>query len=151
MQAYIENAAGHSIGGFTIPLPTTTEKLHPWLEAIEVVDDGQGIAILDVRSELPGLAAAIRSCADEGLNLEDLNYLAVKAGELREDDRNTMSAVLEAERHCRNMAELINLTQNLDRFHLQPAFSEDQYGEFLVDMVKDDTSDVFSKLEQSGV
>lgn len=150
MQAYIENAASHSIGGFTIPLPTTTEKLHPWLEAIEVVDDGQGIAILDVRSELPGLAAAIRSCTDEGLNLEELNYLAVKISELDADDRTTVSAVFEAKLHCRNVAELINLAQNLDRFHLQPAFSEDQYGEFLVDMVKDDTSDVFSKLEQSG-
>jgi hypothetical protein len=136
IQAYIGNAADSSIGGFTIPLPTTTEKLHPWLEAIEVVDDGQGIAILDVRSELPGLAAAIRACANEGLNLEELNFLAVKIGELREDDRNTMSAVLEAERHCGNVAELINLTGNLDRFHLQPAFSEEQYGEFLVDMVR---------------
>ena len=150
IQVYIENAAESSIGGFTIPLPTTTENLHPWLEAIEVVDDGQGIAILDVRSELPGLVAAIRSCADEGLNLEELNYLAVKAGELREDDRNTMSAVLEAELHCRNVAELINLTQNLDRFRLQPAFCEEQYGEFLVDMAKDDTSAVFNKLEKSG-
>lgn len=150
MQVYIENAGDGRVGGFTIPLPTTAEKLRPWLEAIEVSDSGQGIAITDVRSDLPGLGAAILSCADNGLNLEELNFLAVKVSELREDDRNIMSAVLEAERHCGNVAELINLTGNLDRFHLQPAFSEEQYGEFLLDMVKADTSDVFSKLEQSG-
>lgn len=149
MQVYIENATDPSIGGFTIPLPTTTEKLRPWLEAIGIGVSGMEVDILDFRATILGLQDSISEMGEK-ISLEELNYFAEKIANLDESDRVVLSAVLEAERHCGNVAELINLTGNLDRFHLQPAFSEEQYGEFLLDMVKADTSDVFSKLEQSG-
>ena len=149
MQVYIENATDPSIGGFTIPLPTTTEKLRPWLEAIGIGVSGMEVDILDFRATILGLQDSISEMGEK-ISLEELNYLAEKIANLNESDRVVLSAVLEAERHCGNVAQLINLTQNLDRFHLQPAFSEEQYGEFLVDMAKDDTSAVFNKLEKSG-
>jgi hypothetical protein len=71
MQVYIENAADERIGGFTIPLPTTAEKLRPWLEAIEVDESGEGIVVMDIRSSVRGLQKAIRSSMDEGLILRN--------------------------------------------------------------------------------
>jgi len=148
LQAYIENAAGNAIGGFTIPLPITAEKLRPWLEAIEADDSGGNVVVWDIRSDFPGLQETL-SGMNEGMNLEELNYLAVKISALSAADRELSSASLDSGRHCGSMAELISLTDNLDRFNLQPAFTPEQYGEFLVDMVKDDTAAALSKLEKS--
>lgn len=149
MQVYIENAGDERIGGFTIPLPTTAEKLRPWLEAIEVDESGEGIVVMDIRSSVRGLQKAICSSMDEGLDLEELNFLAVKVSQLSVDDRDTMPVVLEAGRCCGNVAELINLTQNLGRFNIQPVFSAEEYGKFLVDQAKGETLGAFKQLENS--
>lgn len=148
LQAYIENADAGAIGVFTVPLPITAEKLRPWLEAIEADESGGNVVVWDIRSELPGLQEAL-SGMNEGLNLEELNYLAVKISALSVADRELFSASLDSDRHCGNVVELISLTGNLDRFDLQPAFTPEQYGEFLMDMVKDDTAAALSKLERS--
>ena len=149
LQAYIENTNDSAIGGFTIPLPTTTEKLWPWLEAIEADGSGRNIAVWEVRSDLPWLQEAL-SDMEEAFGLEELNFLAQKVAMLEDPDRAILSAALEADRHCGNVAELINLTENLNCLYLQPAFSEEQYGEFLVDDAKDNTVEAFERLEHSS-
>ena len=147
MNAYIENAGDERIGGFTIPLPTTTEKLRPWLEAIEA-EGGADIAIRDVRSPIPGLQKAL-SGMDESFSLEELNYLAAKVSGMKDWQTESFSAALETRRYSGRVEDLINLTENIDLFDLQPAFSYEQYGAFQIEMAKDNTAEVYERLEKS--
>jgi hypothetical protein len=148
MNAYIENAGDESIGGFTIPLPTTAEKLRPWLEAIGA-EGGADIAVRDVRSSVPGLQKAL-SGMDELFSLEELNYLATKVSGMKDWQTELFTAALESGRYCGSTKDIINLTENINLFDLQPAFSNEQYGAFQTEMAKDNTSKVFERLRQSG-
>ena len=144
LRVYIENIRDETIGGFTIPLPTTAEKLRPWLEGIEAKGP-QDIVIREIESPISGLTAVL----PENPLLNELNYLATKINELGAYDRDTFSAVIEAGWHCDSVADLINLTDNIPLFDLQPAFSEEQYGEFLLETRKDATAEAFMRLEKS--
>lgn len=147
VNAYIENAGDEQTGGFTIPLPTTAEKLRPWLEAIGA-EGGADIAIRDVRSSVPGLQKAL-SCMDESFSLEELNYLATKVSGMKDWQTELFTAALETGRYSGRVKDLINLTENIDLFDLQPAFSNKQYGAFLIEMARDNTAEVYERLEKS--
>ena len=150
IRAYIENAHDESIGGFTIPLPVSGEALRPWLEAISA--DGfnkADIAIREVRSSIPGLEETLQGFEEEEPAFDELNYLAVKISGLNDRQMDIFTAVLEDGRYSGSVRSLINLTKNINNFDLAPAFSEEQYGEFLIQTEKDNTADAFEKLEQS--
>lgn len=148
MNAYIENAGDEQIGGFTIPLPTTAGKLRPWLDAIGA-EGGADIAVRDVRSPVPGLQKAL-SDMDEAINLDELNYLAGKIGGMKDWQTELFTAALESGRYCKSVKDIINLTENINLFDLQPAFSFEQYGAFQIEMAKDNTSKAFERLEKSA-
>ncbi len=148
MNAYIENTGDERIGGFTIPLPTTAEKLRPWLEAIGA-EGGADISVRDIRSPIPGLQDAL-SGMDGAISLDELNYLATKVSGMKDWQKELFIAALESGRYCGSVKDLINLTENIDLFDLQPAYSFEQYGAFQIEMAKDNTSKVFERLEQSG-
>lgn len=151
IQVYIENARDSSIGGFTIPFPTTQETLAPWLAAIqEHPDDLFDIVIREVRSSVPGLENVLQGFTDEGIVFNELNYLAAKIGGLGKWETELYVAALEAGNHSENVKDLINLAENIKRFDLQPAFNEEMYGEFLLQMEKDNTSNAFERLEKSA-
>ena len=135
IRVYIENARNEQLGGFTIPLPTTRDALKPFLDAIEIAD-ARDLSIMEVRSPVKHLSDAIYSCADEGLSLNELNYLAAKLQGLDAEKSALFDAVLDAERHTGNVAEIINIAENLGNFDLQPAFDAKQYGEFCFCQVK---------------
>jgi hypothetical protein len=148
---YIENSKDGGTGGFTIPLPTTKDALKPWLVAIGADEDDPGsIAIQGIGSRVDNLEHRLRICIAEGATLGELNYLAAKIGMLSDHQMDVFLAALDAGRHTGNVAELINLTENLDCFDIQPAFSEEQYAEFLIDQAKDDIADGFWTLMASG-
>ena len=147
MNAYIENAGDEQIGGFTIPLPTTAEKLRPWLETIGA-EGGAGIAVRDIRSSIPGFQKAL-SGMDESFSLEELNYLAAKVSGMKDWQKELFTAALESGRHSGSVKDLINLTENINLFDLQPAFSNEQYGAFLIEMARDNTAEVYERLEKS--
>ncbi|MDR2515415.1 MAG: hypothetical protein LBD02_09485 [Christensenellaceae bacterium] len=150
IRAYIENAHNESIGGFTIPLPVTKEALQPWLDAIEADSFEEGdIAIREVRSSVPGLEGALRGLLADGIAFDELNYLAAKVSGLNNWQVDLFAAALEIERYNGNVQELINLTENINLFDLQPAFSEEQYGEFQIQMEKDNSAEIFERLEKS--
>lgn len=150
IQAYIENAYAANIGGFTIPLPTTKEELQPWMDAI-----GAGtfretdIAIREVRSSVPGLEDILHNLLADIISLDELNYLAAKIGDMKDWQTDIFAAALETEYSSGNIRELINLAENSDLFDLQPAFSEEQYGEFQIQMEKDNSAEIFERLEKS--
>lgn len=150
IQVYIENARDDSIGGFTIPLPTTKESLQPWLEAIGT--DGfaaADIAIRGVRSSIPGLEEVLRSVDAERVSFDELNYLALKISGLDEYRMDLFIAALEANYHCDSIQDLMNVPENTVRLELEPAFSEEQYGDYLIQMEKDNSVGIFERLEKA--
>jgi hypothetical protein len=142
---FIENAAHPEFGGFTMPLPASREQLQSWLDGLEISAPSD-VAITDVTSSAERLANAVCSCADKEPDLEELNYLAAKVRALSDSETETLSAALEAERHCGSVAELINLTENLGNFELQPAFNAEMLGQHLLDMDADNHASGFEKL-----
>jgi hypothetical protein len=148
LQVYIENAHNEQLGGFTMELPATREVLQPFLDGLEITD-ATAIAVKDITSSIDGLSRAVFACADEGLRLDELNYLAAKIGGLSPDEHEVFAAVCLAEWHCGSIAEIINITENLGNFELQPAFNAAQYGDFLIEMAQDEHAALFKRLENS--
>jgi len=109
--------------------------------------------IWDALSDIDNLGAVVSASISKTLSphkLDELNYLAAKIQALRPSEFETFAAAVQAGRHCENVAEIINITENLDRFNIQPGYSEEQYGDFLLDMEKDTTRAVFERLEKSN-
>ena len=146
IQVYIENAADSTIGGFTIPLPTTKETLAPWLAAIEV--DGSNPNGTDIK-EIKSSEMLMRALRHRNHHLEELNYLAARIKGMNPSDTDMFMAVLETGRFDGDITKIINLTENLGRYDLQPAFIAEQYGDFLIDNAKDETADALGRLEKS--
>jgi hypothetical protein len=147
LAAHIENATRPDLGGFVIPLPTTKDTLRPLLEAIEAdADDPKSIDIQDVRSSVDNLADVLHG---KDVTLCELNYLAVKISNLDSFGIDAFCAALEARWHTENITEIINLTENLDRLDLQPAFSEEHYGEHLLDVGSESGTEILERLNQS--
>jgi hypothetical protein len=120
IQVYIENAYDERIGGFTIPLPITKAALAPWLTAIEAsAGDPESIVIKNIRSRMDP------------------------------SDMEKFLAALDGDRHTESIAEIIGITENFEAFDLQPAFSEAQYGDFLLEEAKDSTAEALERLEKS--
>lgn len=67
----------------------------------------------------------------EVTGFDELNYFAAKFRDMSEDQRAVFDAALLSGRHCGSVRELINLTENLDRFELLPFHTAKQYGEHL--------------------
>lgn len=149
LRAYIENARDDRIGGFTIPLPATAENLRPFLKGAEIRAP-RDMRIAEVRSGIEGLGDTISSYPGDGLRLDELSCLAARIVGLPENGREIFAAAVEAKRHTGSVAELINLTENIGNFDLQPVFGPEHYGEFLIEADKDRTSAIFDRLERSG-
>jgi hypothetical protein len=146
--AHIENAIRPDFGEFAVPLPTTKDALRPLLKAIEAdADNPKSIAVSDVRSRVDNLADALRG---KDATLCELNYLAVKIRNLDSFGMDTFCAALEARWHTENITEIINLTENLDRFDLQPAFCEEQYGDHLLDFGSESGAGILERLWHSA-
>ncbi|MDL2237848.1 antirestriction protein ArdA [Christensenellaceae bacterium OttesenSCG-928-K19] len=150
IRAYIENVHDDSIGGFTIPLPVTKETLQPWLEAIEAGGFHEAdIVIREVRSSVPGLDAHLQDILADGITFDEFNYLASKIASMDKWRMELFVGALDAKYHCGNIQDLMNLPENTVRLELQPAFSAEQYGEFLIEAAKDNSAHIFERLEKS--
>lgn len=150
IQAYIENAYDSGIGGFTIPLPVTKEALQPWMEAIEAPDFQQSdIAVVQVKSNITELDQALYHLPVEEINFDELNYLAAKIQGLDADQMERFEAALEAGWSYETVPDLINLTENLHLLDLQPAFSVEEYGDFLHEIMGDEHAAAIGKLLDS--
>jgi hypothetical protein len=79
----------------------------------------------------------------------ELAYLAAKVEGMDDEQRKIFDAVTGLGWHCGSVIELINLTENLNCFELQPAFSEEAYGEHRLEWDYDDCAEVISRLEKS--
>lgn len=126
--------------------PTTKEELQDTLIAIgadgksetNIIVNDYDTVIYELNDRLPRFA-----------NLDELNYLAVKMAGLTEAEHNIFRFVIESGRHCESMKDIINITENLACFDLQPAYSAEMYGEFHATMYRDYFANAFETLEKS--
>ncbi|MCL2853369.1 MAG: hypothetical protein FWE20_10140, partial [Defluviitaleaceae bacterium] len=143
---YIENIHDSTTGGFTIPMPTTYEELRPFLEGAEI-SGLHDMRIWEIRSEINGLGNAMYDHVAKVMTPElfdELNFLAHRLSQLANlypphyqvIDMH-LEAVLEAKRHIGSIAEIINLTENLEKFEILPAFDARSYGEALAEIDAD--------------
>ena len=71
-------------------------------------------------------------CADyppalgEFVNLDELNYLAVKLNGMEQSELEQFEAALTMDDHCGSLQELINLTDNLDCYDFLPDISDEE-------------------------
>lgn len=97
-------------------------------------------------ADLRTLSAIIPADADKS----ELSYLAAKVGGMDGDQRKVFDAVIEAGWHCGSVAEIINLSENLDCFDLQPSFTESGYGDYRLERDWEAIESVVNRLEKSG-
>ena len=154
-RVYVENRHIPSLGGFTISLPTTPSKLQLFLNEIITVDSNE-LIIINIKSEIYKLDirlnGAIARDAAFSSTFNELNYLASRINNLSNNDLEVFTACIEAGRNCETITDMINLThsENLQLFELQPAFSPEMYGEFLIDCFFPDVhADAFDRLKAS--
>jgi hypothetical protein len=126
--------------------PTTTEALQESLAKIRL--DGMihrkySIQVLDTAAE--GLAAALPRDA----NLDELNYLAARLTYIEGDALATFKAAMQSGAF-RSMHDIINVTENLDCFYLEPALDARMLGEYQSDMDREDFTDHIGALMNSG-
>lgn len=147
MFADIDRLRDGGFAGKWHSFPTTAAELQATLKEIGV--DGvkhKDFHINNYYTELTALHSRLAAHAD----IDEFNYLAAKLEELTESQREVFEAALETGRHCESVADIINLTENLERFDLQPAYTPEMYGAFLLETEKDSTLEVFDRLEKSS-
>lgn len=148
---HIENAADSFAGGFTIPLPTDKDTLQPWLEGIGIDPHGRKkIAVKEVRSPYDAVQILLKGNDRAQYNLDELNLLAHKISVMDADQLATLFCIIDSRQYQCSITEIINLAENLDAFDWQPAYSEEMYGEFLLDQKKEQYASGISKLKYSG-
>jgi hypothetical protein len=148
--AFIVNAGKYDEGnsvGIIVPLPATKESIQALMGEIEL--DGKRYWEYFISDYVTAIRGLDKRLPLSDVTIDELNYLAAKIKNLTGDDRDVFSAAIESNRHCSGIVDLINLTDNLGCFSLQPAFGAKHYGEFLIDESRAATSDLMEWLADS--
>ena len=124
--AYITNLGKYNEGelvGETLKFPTTTEEVQALLKRIGV--DGVRYEEFFITS-FDGDVLGLYDYLTEYENLDELNHLACLLSELDQSDLEKFEAVIDSGEHTSSVADLINLTQNLDCFEFYPGVGDDE-------------------------
>jgi len=137
-----------------IPLPATPQDVRESLKLLKVksLNDIVVVEAFDIPSSNDNLSDAISTALSSlrgTLSLDELNHLAIKINGLNDDELYIFGAALRAQISCSTVGEMINLIENFDCFDVQPACSEFDYGDFLVNVDQEITSEVFYRLQKS--
>ena len=125
-EAYVTNLGTYNEGellGEYLKFPTTPEEVQALLKRIGI--DGvryEEIFITDFDGDVLGLYDHL----GEYENLDELNHLACLLSELDQSDLEKFEAVIDSGEHTSSVADLINLTQNLDCFEFYPDVHSDE-------------------------
>ncbi len=125
-EAYITNLGKYNEGelvGETLKFPTTAQEVEALLKRIGV--DGvryQEIFITSFDGDVLGLYDYLT----EYENLDELNHLACLLSELDQSDLEKFEAVIDGGSHTSSVADLINLTQNLDCYEFYPDIENEE-------------------------
>jgi len=127
IEAFITNLGKYNEGaliGEWVSFPATPEEVKKALEKIGIgAKDEFGNVyeewfITDYNCDVDGLAKNINFGEYE--NLDELNYLASKIGELNSYELEKFQAVLEVSDYTGSVKDIINLTGNLDKYDIYP-------------------------------
>ena len=127
IEAFITNLGKYNEGtlaGEWVSFPATPEEVKKALEKIGIgAKDEFGNVyeewfITDYNCDVDGLAKNINFGEYE--NLDELNYLASKIGELNSYQLEKFQAVLEVSDYTGSIKDVINLTDNLDKYEVYP-------------------------------
>lgn len=132
-EAYVTNLGKYNEGalvGEYLKFPTIPEEVQALLKRIGV--DGvryEEIFITDFDGDVLGLYDHL----GEYENLDELNHLACLLSELDQSDLEKFEAVIDSGEHTSSVADLINLTQNLDCFEFySDVHSDEELGRMYV-------------------
>ena len=132
-EAYVTNLGKYNEGelvGEYLKFPTTPEEVQALLKRIGV--DGvryEEIFITDFDGDVLGLYDHL----GEYEKLDELNHLACLLSELDQSDLEKFEAVIDSGEHTSSVADLINLTQNLDCFEFySDVHSDEELGRMYV-------------------
>ena len=119
-EAYITNLGKYNEGelvGKTLKFPTTPQEVQALLKDIGV--DGIRYEEFFITS-FDGDVLGLYDYLGEYENLDELNHLACLLSELDQGELEIFEAVIDGGSHTSSVADLINLTQNLDCFEFYP-------------------------------
>ena len=125
-EAYITNLGKYNEGevvGETLKFPTTTEEVQALLKRIGV--DGVRYEEFFITS-FDGDVLGLYDYLTEYENLDELNHLACLLSELDQSDLEKFEAVIDCGSHTSSVADLINLTQNLDCYEFYPDIENEE-------------------------
>ena len=129
------------------PFPTTAQELQAVLTEIGAEADSNNEFFLSgCQSEIDDL----RGYMPEFANLDELNYLANKLNDMTDEERQIFGAVIHAERYCESISQMIDITENLDLFDLQPAHTLREYTAFIKILSQDEQANGIEKLAKSA-
>jgi hypothetical protein len=107
----------------------------------------RAVYIDNLDTAVPGLNEAI----PDAVTIDEMNYLAVKISSLNGAERDYLIASLEAKRHCKNPAQLINLVENIHRgcFDIIPVQDAADYGNYILSSKRSIHSVTLSHVQES--
>ena len=118
--AYITNPDNNKPGGVWVSFPTTAEALQDVFQRLELTKDDWSIPSMDCH--VNGIRGELMECS----SLDELNYLAAKLEDLTEEEFEQFQAVVEINEHRDDVAELINLCDNLDCYNFTPDVTDEE-------------------------
>jgi len=134
----------------TVDYPASKERIDALIKNAGINGiDRQIFFIESIETVIPGLDVML----PDVVNINEINYLAAKIMEMSGDGRGMYAAIIDVKKPIEDMAQLINLafSDNINRFDVQPAFSEEMYGDFLVNnWLQDKHADAFNRLDNSS-
>lgn len=132
--AYVTNLGKYNEGalvGDWVKFPTTYEEMQKVLEHIGI--DGEHYEewfITDYECHVEG----IHDILGEYENPDELNYLAAKIEAMDQDEYDRFEAAIGISDYSRSVKDLINLTDNLDKYGIYPdVHSHDDLGRLFID------------------
>lgn len=125
-EAYITNLGKYNEGelvGETLKFPTSPQEVQALLKHIGV--DGIRYEEFFITS-FDGDVLGLYDYLSEYENLDELNHLACLLSELDQGELEKFEAVLHTGAHTSSVADIINLTQNLDCFEFYPDIENEE-------------------------
>jgi len=125
-EAYITNLGKYNEGelvGKTLKFPTTPQEVQALLKDIGV--DGIRYEEFFITS-FDGDVLGLYDHLGEYENLDELNHLACLLSELDQGELEKFEAVIDSGSHTSSVADLINLTQNLDCYDFYPGVTDEE-------------------------
>ena len=113
-QVYITPLDNEKTTGEWVSFPTTADHLRDVFARLEIGPSDWNIT--NVECNVYGIRETVWQCN----SLDELNYLAAKLDELDAASIGTYQSLIEIDKHCDTVPELINLTDNLDCYDVEP-------------------------------